>query len=205
MKAKLLHGYALLFGALLAQGALAQDDDESKEGETAEEAAEPAAGGEAAAEGEAKVSDDELVKGMKTNTGRGYGPAGCGLGSLIFEPNSGFTQIFAATTNGTFGSTTFGITSGTSNCADTAGGSASAKSFVETNRTALVKDVARGQGETINSLSRLGGCDDAGAVGSSLQRNFDKVFPNAAMSDADVGNSVVDALRTDTALGCNLI
>ena len=27
---------------------------------------------------------------------RGYGPAGCGLGSLIFEPNSGFTQIFAA-------------------------------------------------------------------------------------------------------------
>jgi hypothetical protein len=205
MKAQLLHGYALLFGALLAQGALAQDDAESKEGETAEEAAEPAAGGEAAEEGEAKVSDDELVKGMKTNTGRGYGPAGCGLGSLIFEPNSGFTQIFAATTNGTFGSTTFGITSGTSNCADTAGGSASAKAFVETNRTALVKDVARGQGETINSLSRLGGCDDAGAVGTSLQRNFDKVFPNAAMSDADVGNSVVDALRSDAALGCNLI
>jgi len=205
MKAQLLRWSALLFGALLAQGALAQDDAESKEGETAEEAAEPAAGGEAAAEGEAKVSDDELVKGMKTNTGRGYGPAGCGLGSLIFEPNSGFTQIFAATTNGTFGSTTFGITSGTSNCADTDGGSASAKSFVETNRTALVKDVARGQGETINSLSRLGGCDDAGAVGSSLQRNFDKVFPNAAMSDADVGNSVVDALRSDAALGCNLI
>ena len=151
------------------------------------------------------VAAAAVVSASSSAQAKGYGPAGCGLGSLIFEPNSGFTQIFAATTNGTFGSTTFGITSGTSNCADTAGGSASAKSFVETNRTALVKDVARGQGETINSLSRLGGCDDAGAVGSSLQRNFDKVFPNAAMSDADVGNSVVDALRSDAALGCNLI
>jgi hypothetical protein len=187
-------------GVLLASSGFAQDD-ESKEGETAEEAAEPAA--EEAAEGEAKVSDDELVKGMKTNTGRGYGPAGCGLGSLIFEPNSGFTQIFAATTNGTFGSQTFGISSGTSNCADTGGGSDSAKAFVETNRTALAKDVARGQGETIESLSRLGGCADARAVGASLQRNFDRVFPSATMSDSDVGSSVVDALRSDAALSCD--
>lgn len=190
---------ALLSGLLLASSGFAQDE-ESSEGETAEEAAEPAA--EVDAEGEAEVSNDELVKGMKTNTGRGYGPAGCGLGSLIFEPNSGFTQIFAATTNGTFGSQTFGISSGTSNCADTAGGSASAKSFVETNRSALAKDIARGQGETIESLSRLGGCADARAVGASLQRNFDKVFPSAAMSDSEVGNSVVDALRSDAALAC---
>jgi hypothetical protein len=205
MKATLLQWSAVVGLALLASSGLAQaqDDDESKEGETAEEAAEPA--GEAAAEGDAKkVSDDELVKGMKTNTGRGYGPAGCGLGSLIFEPNSGFTQIFAATTNGTFGSTTFGITSGTSNCAgDADGGTASAKAFVETNRTALAKDIARGQGETIESLSRLGGCADAKAVGTSLQKNFDKVFPQVSMSDADVGNSVVDALRSDSALSCD--
>jgi Protein of unknown function (DUF3015) len=190
---------ALVTGVLLASGAFAQDN-ENKEGETAEEAAEPA--GDDDAEGKAKVSDDELVKGMKTNTGRGYGPAGCGLGSLIFEPNSGFTQIFAATTNGSFGTQTFGISSGTSNCTDSAGGSASAKAFVETNRTALAKDIARGRGETIESLSRLGGCADAQAVGSSLQKNFDKVFPSASMSDSDVGGSVVEALRSDLTLAC---
>jgi hypothetical protein len=201
MVTQLLRWSALVCGLLLASSGLAQDDDESKEGETAEEAAEPAA--EESAEGEAKVSDDELVKGMKTNTGRGYGPAGCGLGSLIFEPNSGFTQIFAATTNGSFGTQTFGISSGTSNCTDTAGGSASAKAFVETNRTALAKDIARGQGETIESLSRLGGCANAAAVGSSLQRNFDKVFPSATMSDAEVGRSVIDALRSDATLACH--
>lgn len=203
MATQLLRWSALACGLLLASTGFAQDDDESKEGETAEEAAEPAAEGEVAEEAEAKVSDDELVKGMKTNTGRGYGPAGCGLGSLIFEPNSGFTQIFAATTNGTFGSQTFGISSGTSNCADTGGGSASAKAFAETNRTALAKDIARGQGETIESLSRLGGCGDARAVGASLQRNFDKVFPSATMSDGDVGSSVVDALRSDASLQCS--
>jgi hypothetical protein len=200
MVTQLLRWSALACGLLLASSGFAQDD-ESKEGETAEEAAEPAA--EESAEGEAKVSDDELVKGMKTNTGRGYGPAGCGLGSLIFEPNSGFTQIFAATTNGTFGTQTFGISSGTSNCSDTAGGSASAKAFVETNRTALAKDIARGQGETIESLSRLGGCANAGAVGASLQKNFDKVFPSATMSDAEVGHSVIDALRSDATLACD--
>jgi Protein of unknown function (DUF3015) len=132
----------------------------------------------------------------------GYGPAGCGLGSLIFEPNSGFTQIFAATTNGTFGNQTFGISTGTSNCAGGAGGAAGAKAFVETNRVALAKDIARGQGETISSLTKLAGCRDVGAVGASLQRSFTSIFPDASVSDAQVSQSVVETLLQDTALGC---
>ena len=195
MKIELVRSFVLVFGVLLSSSVLAQDEKK------AEEAAAPSEG-EAEAGGEAKVSNDELVKGMKTNTGRGYGPAGCGLGSLIFEPNSGFTQVFAATTNGSFGTQTFGISSGTSNCTDTAGGSASAKAFVETNRAALAKDIARGRGETIESLSRLGGCASAGSVGAALQKNFNRVFPSATMSDEEVGSSVVNALRSDPSLQC---
>jgi len=194
----------LICGLLLASSGFAQDE-ESNEGETAEEAAEPAAEGEAEAEGEAKVSDDELVKGMKTNTGRGYGPAGCGLGSLIFEPNSGFTQIFAATTNGTFGSQTFGISSGTSNCADTSGGSDSAKAFVETNRTALAKDIARGQGETISNLSTLAGCKSPAQVGQVLQQNFKSIFPDAGVSDTKVSDNVIGTLKTQKVLACSKV
>ena len=42
---------------------------------------------------------------------------GCGLGSMAFEGNDGLiSQVSAATTNGTSGNQTFGITSGTSNC-----------------------------------------------------------------------------------------
>ncbi|MFN7453535.1 MAG: DUF3015 family protein, partial [Pseudobdellovibrionaceae bacterium] len=46
---------------------------------------------------------------------KSYGDAGCGLGSVIFGNEKGFSQIFAATTNGTVGNQTFGISSGTSN------------------------------------------------------------------------------------------
>jgi len=48
-----------------------------------------------------------------------FGMAGCGLGSMLIQSN-GKEQIFVATTNGSSGSQTFGITSGTSNCKDDA-------------------------------------------------------------------------------------
>jgi hypothetical protein len=136
---------------------------------------------------------------------RAYGPAGCGLGSLLFKPNSGFTQVFAATTNGTFGTQTFGITSGTSNCAGGSGGSASAEAFVETNRVALARDIARGQGETIESLSKLAGCRAPSAVGSSLQQRFDQIFANASASDRQVSQNVIEALRSDASLACSAL
>lgn len=131
-----------------------------------------------------------------------YGTAGCGLGSLVFGNDKGLVQVLAATTNGTFGTQTFGITSGTSNCEDTAGGTASAKAFIETNREAFAKDVARGQGETIANLSTLAGCSDASAVGSTLQTNFSSIFPNAAAADTAVSQSVVDTLKAHPELSC---
>ena len=76
----------------------------------------------------------------------GYGTAGCGLGSILFGSKPGLIQVLAATTNGTFGTQTFGITTGTSNCEDTAGGAQSTKAFVQANREAVSKDIARGSG-----------------------------------------------------------
>ncbi len=136
----------------------------------------------------------------------GYGPAGCGLGSMIFAPDSGLTQIFAATTNGTSGTQTFGISSGTSNCGDTHGGSASTKSFVQTNRVALSKDIARGQGETLMSLAELAGCSDLGAVGHVLQKNFKQIFPTASATDGQVSDAVIQVLKSNRSLACgNLV
>lgn len=132
----------------------------------------------------------------------GYGPAGCGLGSMIFEPDSGFTQVFAATTNGTSGNQTFGITSGTSNCAGGEKKAASAKAFVQTNRATLAKDIARGNGETIVSLTQLAGCQNPAAVGATLQKNFRTIFPNASVSDVAVSESVVVVLKSDQSLSC---
>ena len=131
-----------------------------------------------------------------------YGTAGCGLGSLVFENDKGLVQVLAATTNGCFGTQTFGITSGTSNCEDTAGGVDSAKAFIETNREAFAKDVARGQGETISNLSTLAGCANPAAVGTTLQTNFSAIFPSGSVADTSVSQSVVNTLKAHPELSC---
>jgi hypothetical protein len=131
-----------------------------------------------------------------------YGTAGCGLGSILFGNSQGFVQVFAATTNGTFGTQTFGISSGTSNCVDTDAGKASAKAFIQANREAVSKEIARGAGETISSIATLAGCSDAAAVGSTLQSEFKNIFPNAQVSDIDVSDSVVNTLQAHPELAC---
>jgi hypothetical protein len=132
-----------------------------------------------------------------------YGMAGCGLGSVIFGNSGGIIQIFAATTNGTFGSQTFGITTGTSNCVGGGSSEASTKAYVQTNREAISKDIARGSGETIVGLAKVAGCADAKAVGSTLQSRFNTIFPHEKVSDAQVSESVVDLLRQEKSLRCD--
>lgn len=119
-----------------------------------------------------------LAQGTNAFAG-GYGAAGCGLGSVILGGQSGFVQVFAATTNGTFGSQTFGITSGTSNCG---GGGKSALHFIEANKVALMNDAARGEGETINSLASFYDCQDTQKFGQALKNDYSNVFASSADS-----------------------
>ncbi|HEX9605003.1 MAG TPA: DUF3015 family protein, partial [Myxococcales bacterium] len=76
---------------------------------------------------------------------------------MIFGDQKGAIQILAATTNGTFGSQTFGISSGTSNCVEAGSNRQGTRTFIEGNREALAKDAARGSGETITTLSAMAG------------------------------------------------
>jgi hypothetical protein len=133
-------------------------------------------------------------------TGR-YGTAGCGLGSMAFGDQPGGVQILAATTNGLFGTQTFGITTGTSNCG--AGAFASGtKNFVEANREALAKDMARGQGEAIGALTQINACGDSRAVGAALQKNFSVIFPSEDASSDQVTDAILRTLHGDASLGC---
>ncbi len=134
-----------------------------------------------------------------------YGTAGCGLGSMLFGDQRGLVQVLASTTNGTFGTQTFGISTGTSNCTETAAGTGSARIFIEGNREALAKDAARGDGETVDTLAKLAGCPDAKAVGTALQRDFANLFPAETTPATEVSERVIGALRSDTALSCAAI
>lgn len=129
----------------------------------------------------------------------GYGAAGCGLGSIIIGSKPGFMQVFAATTNGTFASQTFGITFGTSNCGDGAV-AAGPKVFIEANKEALAKDMSRGSGETIQNLSAVAGCKDSAQVGTHLQRNFQAIAPS--MQTPSFSETVMQSLRSDKSLAC---
>jgi Protein of unknown function (DUF3015) len=133
-----------------------------------------------------------------------YGTAGCGLGSLLFGNEPGLVQVLAATTNGT-GVQTFGITSGTSNCGETAASTASTKAFIQANRETVAKEIARGSGETISSITALAGCQDAAAVGSTLQQSFSQIFPNEQVSDIAVGDSVIQTLEAHPELACRAL
>ena len=130
-----------------------------------------------------------------------YGAAGCGLGSMAFGDQPGAVQILAATTNGLFGSQTFGITTGTSNCGPglVAQGT---KAFVEGNRVALAKDAARGQGDAIGAVAVINHCQDLPAVARALQANYTAIFPSEQATDVEVTNALLKTLHSDPALGC---
>lgn len=154
---------------------------------------------------DAKQTEQKAEKAISPNPPIGtkpYGLAGCGLGAVFFDDR---LPVLAATTNDTFGNQTFGITSGTSHCSDTAPSTASTKVFIEANRTALAKEIARGKGETLDNLSALAGCSDAKAVGAKLQKSFKTIFPNQKASDADVSTAIVNTLQSDTTLACGAL
>lgn len=134
-----------------------------------------------------------------------YGTAGCGLGSIVFGAKPGIIQVLAATTNGTFSNQTFGITSGTSNCVDAAPSMVGTRTFIQANREALAKDIARGQGETIKNLSTLAGCRSPAQVGVVLQKNFTTIFPDAGVSDRRVSDNVIGTLKSNKILSCSKV
>lgn len=90
--------------------------------------------------------------------------SGCGLGQSVFEGQSGlFPNVLAATTNGTSGNQTFGMTSGTSNCDqnDTVQNEKMQEHFVATNFENISDDMARGEGQYIAAMADLMGCSSA--------------------------------------------
>jgi hypothetical protein len=88
---------------------------------------------------------------------------GCGLGKLAWSDygnqKSIAPQVMMATTNGTFGSQTFGISSGTSGCTNDGTIMAEHKVtvFAAANYDTLSQEMARGGGEHLASLAELMG------------------------------------------------
>lgn len=107
----------------------------------------------------------------------------CGWGSKVFQGQRGVVpQVLAATTNGTSGNQTFGITFGTSGCTQDGVVSSSWKTamYIDGNRVALARDAAAGQGESIDTLAAVMGVKEADRAlfAATIKANFATVFAN---------------------------
>jgi hypothetical protein len=129
----------------------------------------------------------------------GYGSAGCGLGSIILGGSHGFAQVFAATTNATFGSQTFGITSGTSNCGG-GGTSPTTVQYIEANKVSLSSEVSQGNGETVKGLAELMGCSNTNLFGTTLQKNYAQIFPTQDVAATNINASIYSIVKANPAL-----
>lgn len=104
------------------------------------------------------------------------GPAGCGLGNVLFGGKSPKEkQILAATTNGTSANQLFGITSGTLNCVDNSG-VAKLEAFIESNKQAFATESARGDGETLQSVAYILSCVKPSAMNEAIRSHHAEIF-----------------------------
>ncbi len=149
-----------------------------------------------------------LGLGVGANLARAdYGMAGCGLGSLVMKENSLVMQVLAATTNGTSGSQTFGITSGTSNCVS--GGMVKAQreqtAFAEVNFQDLKRNMATGGGEFVVSFASLLGCEDRAKAGfvKMTQDKYETIFTNAKTTPIQMLQTVKSEIKANPALSAS--
>lgn len=123
---------------------------------------------------------------------------GCGLGSTILKGQRGTVpQILAVITNGTSGSQTFGITSGTLGCDPNGritGGTGKILVFLENNFDNFALDASRGQGETINTLASITN-KDVKDVEEVVKNNFNEIFDAEDVNLVDVSEKLASLLN----------
>ena len=117
---------------------------------------------------------------------------GCGLGAMIIKDDSTALMLaLQATTNGTSANQTFGITSGTSGCKKTKFVmSERAEEFVAANMDQLAKEVAMGQGESVDTLAELLKVEDKAAFAATLQKNYNSIYTSGDVKMADVLDNI---------------
>lgn len=130
---------------------------------------------------------------------------GCGVGTILFEGQQGVApQVLAVTTNGSLGNQTFGITSGTLGC--TRDGvvkpPAEVRMLVVSSLDNLATEVARGEGETLDSLAALMRIEerDKARFLATLQANFARIFPSEEVSAEAVTTSMYAVMAEDDLL-----
>jgi hypothetical protein len=128
---------------------------------------------------------------------------GCGWGSMLMDGESGVvSNVLAATTNGTFGNQTFGMTSGTAGCDASQTIHRAAADFLDDNMEKVARDMSTGQGESLDTLANLMGIqeEDKTTFFTLTHDNFSTIFSSDSVSSVDVMASLQEVMRQDATL-----
>ena len=133
---------------------------------------------------------------------------GCGLGKELWKnyPNAKTkgAQILMATTNGSFGTQTFGISTGTLGCSDDGRWWAEQKAtmFAELNADALAQEMAQGSGEHLASMATLLGVPQPQheAFFAMAQGRYASLSSEGDMSGAVMVKSLNEGISADPIL-----
>ncbi len=133
---------------------------------------------------------------LAANSAQAVDSTGCGLGSMAWKGERGIgPQVLAATTNGSFGTQTFGITFGTSGCDPngriSGGTGRMVLAFMENNMEQFAMDAAAGHGETINTLAGILNVDSE-KLGAEAQANFANIFADENADAVSVSLAMID-------------
>ena len=128
-----------------------------------------------------------------------YDSTGCGLGSMAWRGQSGIvTQVLAVTTNGMFGTQTFGISTGTSGCDPngrvTGGTGKMLLAFLENNMEQFALDASVGAGETLTTIAGILNVDE-GSLAVKLQNNFGMLFASNDVDAVDLTLAVMSIAK----------
>jgi hypothetical protein len=130
---------------------------------------------------------------------------GCGLGSTLFDGQTGVApQVLAVTTNGTSGNQTFGISSGTLGCVQdgTVRPAAKVAMFMGSNMDKLALDMSRGEGESLSTLAQMMGVKpaDRERFYSVAQANVGTIFPSTTTTAGQALAALDQSLSQDPQL-----
>ena len=116
--------------------------------------------------------------------------------------NGKVAKILAGTTNGLFANQLFGITFGTLGCSGTGTVTAQAVTFTNENAEALARDMAVGEGESLNVLAELLNIqsEDKARFFEVSKQNFAKIYSAENQDALQVLASLQAVMATDSVL-----
>ena len=123
---------------------------------------------------------------------------GCGLGAVLLKGKKGkFMELAGTCLNSTFfNSQAFAITSGTSGYEEGAViGMTDVEVFVAKNMDSLATDIARGNGEYVDTLASMYKVQDVDGFKTKLKNNFDRIYTNTGVTSKEVVANINDVVN----------